>query len=146
MAAYLASDRNPFKDPVNRTKAHATLASQGWPQLTGGNGTGPTIPQATLHGLLGPPWELELPIRTGKSKGSGYPTCYKVDIGHPGGKTAIEVHGKGHGKNGNLSDRKKRGLLESLGWTVLWIWNTEILNDPSGTLKRVREITSPTGF
>jgi len=149
MREYLGSDRNPFKNASFTeisAKAQAVLAAQGWPQLRGGNGTGPTIPQVTLHKLLSTPWELELVIRTGMPKGSGYPPCYKVDIGHPDLKIAIEVHGNGHGRTGNRRDRKKRDLLESLGWIVLWIWNKQILQDPSGILRQVQETISQTGF
>lgn len=143
---YLSSDRNPFFDPAVRQKSRETNAARGWPQLTGGNGTGPTIPQAMLHKALGDGWQLELAIRTGMGKGSGYPGAYKADISNRAQKIVIEVHGKGHSKSGNARDRKKRDLLESLGWTVLWIWNTEILNDLSGTLRRIRVTISPTEF
>lgn len=142
LAAYLTSDRNPFRDPAVRAKAQATLAAQGWANLNGGNGREPTIPQATLHALLGPGWTTELTIRTGMSRGSGFPPAYKADIGHPELKVAIEVHGTGHGKTGNPLDRKKRALLESLGWTVLWTWNEQILGDPCGTLRQVQETIS----
>lgn len=144
---YVESERNPFRSlsPESRAKAHAKLAAQGWPNLRGGNGTGPTIPQASLHRLLSTEagWELEIVIRTGQPKGSGYPPAYKADIGNRALMTAIEVHGKGHGASGTAGDWKKRRLLESLGWTVLWFQNREILSDPCGTLRRVREITSP---
>ncbi len=144
LASYLTSDRNPFRNPAVRARAQATLAAKGWQNLKGGNGTGPTIPQATLHELLGPPWKLELVIKTGMPRGSGYPQHYKADIGHPALKIAVEVHGKGHGKNGNARDRKKKAFLESRDWTVIWIWNEEILSDPSGTLRRIQAIISPT--
>jgi hypothetical protein len=144
---YLASDRNPFRgstgDPIRR-RGQATNAANGWPGLTGGNGRGLTIPQELLLRQLGEGFIPECSVSLGP-KAPGYPTNYKLDLGNPELKIGIELHGESHrGITGRARDEKKRLKLESLGWTVLAFWNEEILNDLSGTLRRIQETTSRT--
>ena len=141
---HLHGPGNPFLDPEVRKRAHETNAARGWPQLRGGNGKGPTVPQQKLHALLGTGWQMELAISI-SPRLPGLPLFYKVDIGHQGLMAAIEVHGKGHGKRGTPEDHRKRDFLESRGWMVLWVWNEEILNDPSGTLRRLQATISRAG-
>jgi hypothetical protein len=100
-----------------------------------GNGLGPnrggngklTAPQKLLSKVLGPEWEVEYAISLG-TKQPGYPTCYKVDLGNPKLKIAIECDGNGHkGKTRKLKDSKKDTKLAELGWQTYRIWNKTIL-------------------
>lgn len=143
LQAHLQGPTNPFRDPQVQQRAHATLRAKGYPQLNGGNGRGPTLPQQMLCEALGTGWVLEH-IQGTSPRPPSYPTHYKIDIANPQSMIAVEVHGRGHGRHGIPTDHKKRKYLESRGWTVLWVWNHEILDDLSGILKRVRETTSPT--
>ena len=68
---------------------------------------------------------MELAIPTRKPRGSGYPTCYKVDIGNETLRVAIEVDGQSHYSRRSL-DAKKDKLLRGLGWTVLRFSNKQV--------------------
>ena len=62
-------------------------------------------------------------------RGSGYPTCYKMDIGCPSLMLSIEVDGGSHtALKVQERDMKKTALLTSFGWTVLRFSNKEVLN------------------
>jgi superfamily I DNA/RNA helicase len=99
------------------------------PPIQGGNGKGLTVPQATLLSALGDNWASEYVVPTRKGRGNGYPTCYKIDIAHPGCKIAIEVDGQGHKGARKKLDEKKDAFLSSIGWTVYRISNLEAVRD-----------------
>ena len=99
-------------------------------------------------------WDVELPIRTLKPRGSGYPSYYKADVGNAPLKIAIEVDGNSHTVLvRKAQDRKKETLLTSLGWKVLRFSNREVTEHLAdcvqtvlSTISKSREttITSPT--
>jgi hypothetical protein len=143
MAAYLASDRNPFRaqDPEIRARAIAANRAAGFRGLTGGNGA-LTTPQELLLKLLGSEFTPEFSISLGLRQ-PGYPTHYKVDLGCPRLKLAVELDGHSHrSKSRQALDRKKDEKLSSLGWTILRVRNETALSDTSGTLLRIRETMS----
>jgi hypothetical protein len=79
-----------------------------------------------LTTVLGPQWKLECVIELGPRQ-PGYPTCYKVDLGWPEKKLAIEVDGPGHSAfNQRIKDIKKDARLTELGWSVLRIRHSMI--------------------
>jgi hypothetical protein len=121
---------NPMHSAETRAAVSASLRRVGHrPPIAdkGGNGTGPTAPQALLANRLG--WPMEVPIRTGMKRGSGYPGCYKVDIGNPEMKIAIEVDGGSHATIINRArDVKRDALLSGLGWTVLRFKNRAVMD------------------
>jgi very-short-patch-repair endonuclease len=85
---------------------------------------------------------MEVAIPTGNKPrdGSGYPTCYKADVGNHLLKIAIEVDGKGHKwKKGKLRDLKKEEKLKQLGWKTLRFTNEEILEDISKVLLVIKK-------
>lgn len=86
--------------------------------------------------LIGKAWKMEYGITTGIKKW-GVSACYKVDLGNPLKKIAIELDGIGHqSPTSRKRDQKKERILRSLGWKVLRFWNWEILNwIDSGTPK-----------
>ncbi len=131
---------NPMTDPQAKAKMQKKLKARGWGTgQRGGNGE-LTIPQKKLAAALG--WETEVAIPTGQPRGSGYPASYKVDIGNPTLKIAIEVDGVSHKLPARrLEDQKKTALLEALGWTVLRFWNAEIMADVSLCVRTVLSIT-----
>lgn len=136
---YLASDRNPLRDPRVRARAHAACAVLGWPMLDGGNGK-LTRPQKLLAALLG--WEVEVSIPTKAAPRSGHPSNYKVDVGNAKLKIAVEVDGKSHAsKVARLRDGKKDALLRSLGWKVIRLKNEEVMRDPLACARRVLSTT-----
>lgn len=130
-----ASDRmkknNPMKNEKSRLKMKETLNRMGHkPKKQGGNGKGLTEPQKLLLETLGCEWVAEYPIPTKIKRGNGYPTCYKVDIALPSDFIAIEVDGFSHSaRKRQEQDKKKTNLLNSLGWAVIRVSNSRVMED-----------------
>ena len=136
---------NPMMRKDIREKVSSTLKEKNHkPKIRGGNGTGMTKPQEILykelkkHNLYTIP---ELPIKTHQKNGSGYPTCYKVDLGLEELKIGIEIDGKSH----NLIERrnqdmKKDMFLESLGWKILRFKNKEVLENLNNVIEKIMSI------
>ena len=120
------SKLKPMKNQSTRDKVSSVLKAMNHkPSVRGGNGKGMTVPQQLMIDVLAGNWIAEFSISLGKRQ-QGFPTCYKVDIGHPGLKIAIEVDGNSHYSR-KEKDKKKDVKLASLGWTVLRFWNKDIL-------------------
>ena len=88
--------------------------------------------------------ELAIPIFTPlkeiKSDIASPPTHYKVDIGIPSIKLAIEVDGKTHKtKKWKFLDKRKTEILELLGWKVLRFWNQDIDQNLEQVVDKVKE-------
>lgn len=133
---HLQSKSNPFNDPAVKAKAAAALRARGFEHLNGGNGRGATKAQHILAALLG--WPIEVSIKTKKRRGSGYPACYKVDIGNRDLKIAVECDGHSHKmKSVKDLDAKKDAFLSSLGWTVIRFTNKAILDNPIRCARKV---------
>lgn len=131
---------NPSCHPEVIEKARTTKAINGslhiWKGKRGGNGQ-LTMPQILLARSIG--WDTEVAISLGP-KQPGYPTCYKVDIGNPILKIAIEVDGNGHNESSIKSlDLKKEAKLKELGWRVLRFTNQEIMTDISLVLSEIEK-------
>jgi hypothetical protein len=110
------------------------------PQVRRGNGTGPTASEQVLINLF-PYAKNNFPVRTGKRPGSGYPTCYKVDVAFPDLKLAVEADGSSHTQLlRRQQDSKKTNLLTALGWTVLRFTNRRILEDTQNVKEELRSI------
>lgn len=153
-----ASDRmkrkNPMLRPETRAKISTALRVRGWkPPVRGGNGHGPTIPELLLASALGWPCNVIVPIRSGQRRQS-YPPHYKIDVGNPALKIAIEINGFSHrALVRQAQDQKKRLWLESRGWSVLTFSNGQVKNDLATCVQtvlstisklRVNTTTSPT--
>ena len=122
---------NPAIRPEVQAKISATHKRLGYkPRQQGGNGKGLTKAQVTLLFILNAAeWKAEVAISTKMARGTGYPTCYKVDIGSILRKIAIELDGGSHNSPKRRSqDRKKDVFLASLGWTVLRFTNQAMLD------------------
>lgn len=133
---------NPSHDPKVLAKAKQTKKERGslhqWKGKRGGNGTF-SKHQKVLWSWLDHDWQMELAIPTGVPKRNGYPTCYKVDIGNPLLKVAIEIDGPLHlNPKNKAKDQKKEELITSLGWRVLRFTNQEVDNN---ILKILRTIS-----
>ena len=124
--------RNPMRVGAWRKKVVETLKRIGHkPPVRGGNGCGPTVPQRTLYSLLGDGWLLEHAVLTPRPRNPEYPYCYKIDIANPVLMVAIEVDGHSHDSLARQAkDRKKDALLTSLGWLVLRVKNSFVMQDP----------------
>ena len=135
-------NNNPMKNKISREKMSATLKAIGHkPIIRGGNGYGPTVPQKLLANIL--KWDMELSIITNQKRGSGYPSCYKIDIADEILKIGIEVDGRSHGLlKKQAEDKKKTLFLNGLGWTILRFKNEEILKDLDSCVKKVLSIIS----
>ena len=138
---------NPMRNPASRLSLSKTLREIGHrPPVRGGNGTGLSLPQSVLMDQIGGEiagWKAEMPVLTGKSRQSGYPPVYKLDLAHPGFMIGIEVDGRSHGLlSRKEQDQKKEVLLSGLGWTVLRFKNAEILENPAACAQTVLSITS----
>jgi hypothetical protein len=135
-------ENNPGSRPEVITKMITTKRDRGilhiWKGERGGNGK-LTPQQRLLKEKLGGAWEPELPIKTQKKRGNGYPTSYKVDLGNTSLMIAIEIDGKGHRiKKKKLLDIKKEELLVSLGWCVLRFTNDQITTNLTETIKTIK--------
>lgn len=125
-------------------KAHATHMAQRAPFLAvrGGNGHGPSAAERAVQAALPAGFAYNLAIPTRMPRGSGYPTCYKVDFGNPTSMLAVEVDGPSHSTlKRQAQDRKKEAFLAALGWCVLRISNKEALL-LSGTSKLRERMTT----
>lgn len=87
----------------------------------GGNGTTPVATELMFGRFLEPAGFVPgLVVRT-KGHGTVHspPRGYKVDLGHPRRKLALEIDGPVHkSKERQGLDRKKTEVLEALGWRV----------------------------
>ena len=135
---------NPMFKRKNVERAKAVKRANGtlniWKGKRGGNGQY-TPSQILLATALG--WEMEIAIKTGNNQtdGSGYPTCYKVDIGNRKLKIAIEVDGKMHRERKHkVLDQKKENKLIGLGWKVLRFTNKEVIEHLEVCVKTVMSI------
>lgn len=104
---------------------------------------GLTVPQTLLASRLG--WPTEVPIKTNMKRGLGYPNCYKVDIGNPELKIAIEVDGGSHSTIINRArDVKRDALLNGLGWTVLRFKNRVVMESIEDVLSTILKLSERT--
>lgn len=155
---YLHSERNPFRDPAVREKAKLAAKAKGFPGISGaskgGNGRGPTVPQARLSEALG--WPMEVVVSCGpiSTKSAGLPSAYKIDVANREKKIAIEVDGFSHqNAAARVRDARKDAFLRSAGWIVLRFSNCRVMEELSTVLaeissyttsRPISEITSPT--
>jgi very-short-patch-repair endonuclease len=135
-------EHNCMKDAEVRRKVSVAHKRSGWkPPIRGGNGTGPTPAEKVLLEAFWPHAKNNFPIKTSQKSGTGYPTCYKVDLGFPELKLAIEADGRSHSVWGRKAlDAKKTNFLTALGWTVLRFTNQRILEDTQNVKEEVRSI------
>lgn len=146
---------NPMHNPEVREVVKRKLKGRTF-LSRGGNGK-LTKQQISLCQALGlPETAMECSISTTKAKPhfQSLPPAYKVDIGIPDVKLAIEVDGNTHKtKKWKFLDRRKTAVLNFLGWSVLRFWNEEVDQDLErcvqmvmSTISRLKETTttSPT--
>lgn len=138
---HTSRERDPVAYQSQFGKMVATRKANGqfWLLRKGGNGKGPTEAQAKLHSCIG--GEIEYILSFGWKIGSvpGWPCCYKIDIGFPLEKLAVEVDGESHrSPKGRAVDALKEQRLRSFGWTTLRFWNREILCDPEPAILQIR--------
>lgn len=91
-------------------------------------------------------WPMQVVVPTRMPRGSGYPTCYKIDVANPELKVAVEVDGGSHTSTTRREqDAKKDAFLRGLGWIVLRVTNRQALEDLPSTILRLRAAipTSP---
>ena len=138
--------QNPMADQATRRLASSKLKAMKYrPVSRGGNGRGLTVPQQALLEALGHGWAPELAVPTKMSRGSGYPTSYKLDLGNTALKLGIEVDGPSHDSpRARAKDGKKSALLATLGWRVLRVRNEAILSDAASALATIRAWMSST--
>lgn len=130
---------NPMKNPETREKVKTALRAIGHkPVIQGGNGRGPTIQQLAVSNALG--WDMEVVVKTKMGRYSGFPTCYKIDVGNETLKIGIEVDGASHSAHERKKqDIKKDKFLTSLGWTILRFKNKEIENNFDYCMSKIME-------
>ena len=133
---------NKGKPASAEARAKMRLAHAGSMFTRGGNGTGMSKCEALVASTLPKEFVYNHAVPTKIPKGRGYPTCYKIDFAHPTKKVALEVDGSSHSTlERQGQDRKKQVLLEQLGWKVLRISNSTVLN-LYGTSKLADHMTS----
>lgn len=139
-------NNNPMSNPAIREHVARRLKEIGHhPKIRCGNGCGLTVPQQNLMLALAETLEVyaEYPIPTRMGKGSGYPTCYKVDIAVPSEMIAIEVDGNSHDAlDRQAQDKKKTEFLSGLGWKVLRFRNKQVMEHLPDCVKMVMSTIS----
>lgn len=91
----------------------------------GGNGRGMSPTEALIAPLLPPGFSWNWIVPLGPAE-QGYPSHYKLDFGNPTTKVCLEVDGNSHRTAlGKTRDAKKTAKLQSLGWTVYRVKNTD---------------------
>ena len=130
-----ASDRmknnNPMANDATRLKMSQSLKGRPF-KNRGGNGQYTAHQQKLFDGLCNlysVGFAMEFPVCTAEASVSfdRLPNCYKVDIGYPSQKIAIEVDGRSHNsKTAKEKDALKTKVLEALGWKVLRFSNEEV--------------------
>lgn len=127
--------RNPMRLPEARAAMANTLKQmKHCPALRGGNGKPATAAEKALYFMLSPlGFKLQTVVKTHAFRGpEGYPSCYKLDIGHIGLKLGVEADGYSHCSLARKAqDAKKERCLKDLGWTVLRFTNERILTAPA---------------
>lgn len=128
---------NPMFNPKSKEKMKTTLRAIGHkPKIQGGNGKGPTIQQLSIASTLG--WDMEVSVKTGMKKGSGYPQCYKIDIANCVLKIGIEIDGRSHlSISRKKQDKKKDDFLKSIGWTIIRFTNKEVEKNHDRCIQKV---------
>jgi hypothetical protein len=138
---------NPMQNYVTKQKMIETRKKNGsiFFKVRGGNGR--PLPKehhlllTTLQSLG--EWKAELPVVTGQGKYSGYPSCYKLDIGHPQLHIGIEIDGASHASPlQRMLDLKKENLLEKLGWKILRFKNHQITDNLNLCVEKVMYMIS----
>jgi len=121
---------NPMFDPAVKERMIATHNRKKiFPVARMGNGQITDL-QKQLTTLLGNGWSMEYAILTTEAqRAEGAPHAYKVDLGMPERKYAIELDGLSHQtlKVRKADKIKVRHLVES-GWNVLRLSNSKALS------------------
>ena len=122
--------KNPMSNHQIRLKMKQKLREiRHKPIKRGGNGQLLPLPQLALLHALGEGWESEFPVATKMPRGSGYPTCYKLDIANPILMIGIEIDGGSHTTLERKDlDQKKSQFLVSLGWSIYRLSNEKALS------------------
>ena len=122
--------KNPMSNHQSRIKMKAKLKEiRHKPIRRGGNGQLLPLAQLALLHALGDGWEAELAIPTKmRHLGTGFPTCYKVDLANQSMNIAIELDGRSHcSLERKAQDLKKTDFLISQGWSVYRVPNQRAL-------------------
>lgn len=130
-------NNNPMRDDAARERMCASMKGRA-PKVRAGNGCA-TVPQLAVSKAIG--WPIEVAIKTGKGRSSGFPSCYKVDVGNDTLRIAIEVDGGSHNTiKRKLEDKKKDDFLASLGWTVLRFTNKQCNENLPSVIATIMEV------
>ena len=142
-------NHNPTSDPEVMEKIRLSLKGKTF-LSRGGNGKLTRQQEALCLALGLPEFAMEhvIPTANAGNHFQSLPTSYKVDLGIPEVKLAIEVDGHTHTlKKWKFLDRRKTAVLNFLGWMVLRFWNEEVDRDLErcvqtvmSTISRLREI------
>jgi Protein of unknown function (DUF559) len=123
-----------FKNPMSKNQARLKMIARlreirHKPIKRGGNGQLLPLAQLALLHALGEGWESEVAVATKMARDSGYPTCYKFDIGNREKRIGIEVDGNSHQvSTRRTQDAKKMLFMTSLGWSVYRVSNKTALH------------------
>jgi hypothetical protein len=133
-----------WSEEIKKKLSDAHKKSGHRPITRGGNGKIARCEQLMLE-MLSDEWKMQCVIPTKMPRGSGYPTCYKVDFGIYSKKIAIEVDGNSH-RLRKRQDEKKDTFLQQLGWTILRISNVKVEEQYTIWKQTGLTITLPKGF
>jgi len=121
---------NPMFQPT-ALKKMKTTQNRRKPQISNRTGNGHIIAtQKTVLSFLSDGWKTEYVITTTlKQREEGAPHAYKVDLGMPERKFAIELDGRSHqASKVRRVDKMKMRHLTELGWSVLRLSNSKALS------------------
>ena len=128
------TSNNPMADAACRQRVSTTMRERGYkPRVRGGNGAGPTEQEVAVATALS--WPTNVVVVTGLSY---RPWHYKVDVGNPDLKIAIEIDGRCHNSSKRReADRRKDTFLRSIGWSVLRFTNKDVDQNLTGCVQMV---------
>lgn len=118
---------NPAQNPETQAKITAKLKGRTF--LARGGNSKLTTQQQKIA-ILFPAARLECPIgipREIAAQVESAPKCYKVDLGFPEVRLAVEIDGKTHlTRKWRFLDKRKEQILALMGWKVIRFWNKEV--------------------
>ena len=119
---------NPMFSESVKQKVSEKLKELGHkPPIQGGNGKTMPLPQKLLSEALNAATEYPV-ITTENQRNEGAAHCYKLDVALPYLRLGIQLDGAGHScRKVRRTDKRIRNWLAELGWSVLHISNSRVL-------------------
>lgn len=127
-AARMRGPKNPMHNPEYVEKMRLKMVGRTF--LARGGNSKITPQQERVATFFQAPVEFAVPTKSVRGQFPSLPPCYKVDVGFPDVRLAVEIDGNSHKlKKWKFLDHRKTAVLNALGWCVLRFWNQEVDED-----------------